>query len=205
MIIAWAGCNTWLACALVVRTPAPPPRGPVSCSSLLACILPCPHMPSHSLAHALPCTHVPVLPAPPSPPQVGDIGLMGSPAKKDGKATEGFKIMLGGKVGENPALATDFEKVGGAQRAGERAPQCVCVRVVAWCMSACVCVCVGVLQLHHPCCCPSGPGVLGATHAKLTRTCTTTPAPQGVPADDLEEKMRDILVEHFGAKLKVAA
>jgi len=43
--------------------------------------------------------------------QVGDIGLMGAPAKKDGKAAEGFKIMLGGKIGENPELAKDFEKV----------------------------------------------------------------------------------------------
>lgn len=42
--------------------------------------------------------------------QVGDIGLMGAPAKKDGKATEGFKIMVGGKVGENPALATELTK-----------------------------------------------------------------------------------------------
>jgi hypothetical protein len=43
--------------------------------------------------------------------QVGDIGLMGAPAKKNGKAVEGFKIMLGGKIGENPALATDFAMV----------------------------------------------------------------------------------------------
>nr|QBQ03924.1 ferredoxin-nitrite reductase [Haematococcus lacustris] len=40
--------------------------------------------------------------------QVGDIGLMGAPAKKNGKAVEGYKILLGGKVGENPSLATDF-------------------------------------------------------------------------------------------------
>lgn len=44
-------------------------------------------------------------------PQVGDIGLMGAPAKKDGKAVEGFKIFLGGKIGENPALATEFSQV----------------------------------------------------------------------------------------------
>jgi ferredoxin-nitrite reductase len=36
---------------------------------------------------------------------------MGAPAKKDGKACEGYKIMMGGKVGENPALATDFAPV----------------------------------------------------------------------------------------------
>jgi hypothetical protein len=40
--------------------------------------------------------------------------LMGAPAKKDGKATEGYKIMVGGKVGENPALATDFAPVSSA-------------------------------------------------------------------------------------------
>ncbi|MEW5308880.1 MAG: hypothetical protein WDW38_000804 [Sanguina aurantia] len=40
--------------------------------------------------------------------QVGDIGLMGAPAKMNGKATEGFKIMVGGSIGENPTLATDF-------------------------------------------------------------------------------------------------
>jgi ferredoxin-nitrite reductase len=42
--------------------------------------------------------------------QVADIGLMGAPAKLDGKAVEGVKIMVGGTVGENPTLAADFEK-----------------------------------------------------------------------------------------------
>lgn len=41
--------------------------------------------------------------------QVGDIGLMGAPAKLNGKAVEGYKLFLGGKIGENPALATEFE------------------------------------------------------------------------------------------------
>jgi len=41
--------------------------------------------------------------------QVGDIGVMGAPAKLDGKAVEGFKIFLGGKIGENPQLAKEFE------------------------------------------------------------------------------------------------
>ncbi len=36
---------------------------------------------------------------------------MGAPAKKNGKATEGFKIFLGGKIGENPELAKDFAQV----------------------------------------------------------------------------------------------
>lgn len=40
--------------------------------------------------------------------QVGDIGLMGAPAKLNGKAVEGVKIFLGGKIGENPELATEF-------------------------------------------------------------------------------------------------
>jgi ferredoxin-nitrite reductase len=34
---------------------------------------------------------------------------MGAPAKLDGKAVEGVKLFLGGKVGENPALATQME------------------------------------------------------------------------------------------------
>jgi ferredoxin-nitrite reductase len=34
---------------------------------------------------------------------------MGAPAKLNGKAVEGVKIFLGGKVGENPALADEFE------------------------------------------------------------------------------------------------
>ena len=38
---------------------------------------------------------------------------MGAPAKKDGKACEGFKIFTGGKVGENPELAKDFAQVCG--------------------------------------------------------------------------------------------
>lgn len=42
--------------------------------------------------------------------QVGDIGLMGAPAKLDGKAVEGVKIFLGGSIGENPALAKEFER-----------------------------------------------------------------------------------------------
>lgn len=33
---------------------------------------------------------------------------MGAPAKLDGKAVEGYKIFLGGKIGENPELAKDF-------------------------------------------------------------------------------------------------
>lgn len=36
--------------------------------------------------------------------QVGDIGLMGAPAKLDGKAVEGFRILVGGKIGENPEV-----------------------------------------------------------------------------------------------------
>ncbi len=36
---------------------------------------------------------------------------MGCPAKKDGKAVEGVRIFLGGTIGENAALASEFEKV----------------------------------------------------------------------------------------------
>jgi ferredoxin-nitrite reductase len=42
--------------------------------------------------------------------QVADIGLMGCPAKKDGKAVEGVRIFLGGTIGEHAALASEFEK-----------------------------------------------------------------------------------------------
>jgi ferredoxin-nitrite reductase len=42
--------------------------------------------------------------------QVADIGLMGGPAKFEGKATEGVRIFLGGTIGENPVLASEFEK-----------------------------------------------------------------------------------------------
>jgi ferredoxin-nitrite reductase len=42
--------------------------------------------------------------------QVGDIGLMGSPAKLDGKAVEGVRIFTGGRIGEGAKLATEFEK-----------------------------------------------------------------------------------------------
>ncbi len=42
--------------------------------------------------------------------QVADIGLMGGPAKLNGKATEGVRVFLGGTIGENPQLASQFEK-----------------------------------------------------------------------------------------------
>ncbi|BDA47083.1 Ferredoxin-nitrite reductase, chloroplastic [Coccomyxa sp. Obi] len=42
--------------------------------------------------------------------QVADIGLMGGPAKLNGKATEGVRVFLGGTIGENPQLANEFEK-----------------------------------------------------------------------------------------------
>lgn len=40
--------------------------------------------------------------------QVGDIGLMGSPAKLNGKAVEGVRIMVGGKIGENPKVRQQY-------------------------------------------------------------------------------------------------
>ena len=42
--------------------------------------------------------------------QVADIGLMGGPAKLEGKAVEGVRIFLGGTIGEGAALAAEFEK-----------------------------------------------------------------------------------------------
>ncbi|KAK9799721.1 hypothetical protein WJX73_004054 [Symbiochloris irregularis] len=42
--------------------------------------------------------------------QVADIGLMGGPAKLNGKATEGVRIFKGGSVGEGAELGAEFEK-----------------------------------------------------------------------------------------------
>lgn len=42
--------------------------------------------------------------------QVGDLGLMGGPAKLEGKAVEGLRIFKGGKIGEGAELASEFEK-----------------------------------------------------------------------------------------------
>ena len=42
--------------------------------------------------------------------QVGDIGLMGGPAKHEGKAVEGARIFKGGQIGEGAKLAAEFEK-----------------------------------------------------------------------------------------------
>ena len=71
---------------------------------------------------------------------MGDIGLMGAPAKKDGKACEGFKIFTGGKVGENPELAKDFAQVCGGWGGGgeELLAQVRCAREEpAWLDSIC--------------------------------------------------------------------
>jgi len=42
--------------------------------------------------------------------QVADIGLMGCPARKDGKAVEGVKIFLGGSIGEGAELGEEVAK-----------------------------------------------------------------------------------------------
>ena len=43
-------------------------------------------------------------------PQAGDIGLMGTKVRKDGKAVEGAKIFAGGKVGKEAELGTLIDK-----------------------------------------------------------------------------------------------
>ena len=43
-------------------------------------------------------------------PQAGDIGLMGTKVRKDGKAVEGVKIYAGGKVGKGAELGTVIDK-----------------------------------------------------------------------------------------------
>lgn len=56
--------------------------------------------------------------------QVGDIGLIGAPAKKDGKAVQGVRIIGGGTVGEGAKLAaTEFEKSVPTQDAKEKIRQ----------------------------------------------------------------------------------
>eukprot|EP00177_Eucheuma_denticulatum_P005430 GFKZ01009872.1.p1 GENE.GFKZ01009872.1~~GFKZ01009872.1.p1 ORF type:complete len:575 (-),score=87.87 GFKZ01009872.1:1207-2931(-) len=42
--------------------------------------------------------------------QVADIGLMGTPVKKNGKAVEGVKIFIGGKIGEGAELGEQIGK-----------------------------------------------------------------------------------------------
>ena len=70
-------------------------------------------------------------------PQVGDIGLMGTKARKNGKPVEGVDIYMGGKVGKDAHLGT----------------------------------------------------------------CVT----KGVPCEDLEPVLRELLIKHFGAKPKQEA
>ncbi|MBV9388265.1 MAG: ferredoxin--nitrite reductase, partial [Chroococcidiopsidaceae cyanobacterium CP_BM_ER_R8_30] len=43
-------------------------------------------------------------------PQVADIGLMGTKARKDGKAVEGVDIYMGGKVGKDAHLGNCVTK-----------------------------------------------------------------------------------------------
>ncbi|KAI0566113.1 Nitrite and sulphite reductase 4Fe-4S [Gracilaria domingensis] len=42
--------------------------------------------------------------------QVADIGLMGCPARKDGKAVEGVRVFVGGKIGEQAHLGEEIMK-----------------------------------------------------------------------------------------------
>ena len=67
-------------------------------------------------------------------PQVADIGLMGTKARKNGKPVEGVDIYMGGKVGKDAHLGS-------------------CVK-------------------------------------------------KGIPCEDLQPVLRDLLIEHFGAKPK---
>jgi ferredoxin-nitrite reductase len=43
-------------------------------------------------------------------PQVADIGLMGTKARKDGKMVEGVDLFMGGKVGKDAELGTCVQK-----------------------------------------------------------------------------------------------
>lgn len=67
-------------------------------------------------------------------PQVADIGLMGTKARKDGKAVEAVDIYMGGKVGKDARLGSCVQK--------------------------------------------------------------------GIPCEDLQPRLRQLLIEHFGARLR---
>ncbi|OZH53755.1 hypothetical protein AFK68_15540 [Hydrocoleum sp. CS-953] len=43
-------------------------------------------------------------------PQVAEIGLMGTKARKDGKMVEGVDLYMGGKVGKDAQLGTCVQK-----------------------------------------------------------------------------------------------
>jgi hypothetical protein len=122
--------------------------------------------------------------------QVADIGLMGAPAKKDGKAVEGVDIFLGGAVGE------------GEWGAGAGAVWCS--PVTGWLIKLKRMHCGPLTDLA----CPSPPPFPPPQH---TQTKTTEAAlgdkvfknvPMGENDADLLASLGEILVGRFGAVKK---
>ena len=120
---------------------------------------------------------------------MGDIGLMGAPAKLDGKAVEGVKIFLGGKIGENPEVGAGWVGTGWA-----RARRCQ-----RWVLSHGGCLATGA---------PPRPTHLSTLPP--ARPCSS-PSPQlakefekGIPVDEsvLLPRLRELLISEFGAAPK---
>lgn len=103
--------------------------------------------------------------------QVGDIGLMGAPAKVDGKAVEGVRIMLGGTIGENPQVS---------------APACSrsCTATVG--------------RARHA---PPELMTTASSRPAPPRLQLAADFEKSVPCDEayLLPKLRNVLIEHFGA------
>ena len=101
---------------------------------------------------------------------------MGAPAKLDGKAVEGVKILLGGRIGENP-------EVGAALGAAQRGARCPANPS---------CLLVG-LTASPPL--PLGPPLQLAKEFE-----------RGIPVDEsvLLPRLRQLLISEFGATPKAA-
>lgn len=110
---------------------------------------------------------------------MGDIGLMGAPAKLDGKAVEGVKIFLGGRIGENPEV-------------GAR-PACWGLAGVAW-PTHC-----GLRTCSSPHASPASVCFLLSQLAKEFE--------KGIPCDEsvLLPRLRELLISEFGATPKQAS
>ena len=140
--------------------------------------------------------------------QVGDIGLMGAPAKLEGKAVEGVKIMLGGKIGENPEVRVGGRGVGCAwcggrgRRGAARGPPAP--RAVA---------CNAGRRAPPPLPAPSPVNPRPPRHPAPPPLASVHPFQlakefeAGVPAHDsvLLPKLRQLLISEFGARPRGAA
>ena len=109
--------------------------------------------------------------------QVADIGLMGAPAKKDGKAVEGVDVFLGGAVGEGAWTACT----------------CTHVRVCGgWRWQSSVRIPPQSIPTH-----PRTHGAEAALGEKFLKNVA-----MGDNDDDVFAVLGDLLVERFGAVKK---